>query len=178
MVIKSNEDLLKALENGHIDVDGMSIEDLDETFEFLNGQMMIIYDFILTYNEYFNRRHDYTGNEQLTSLEAHLLTDICDYPKSTVTSLATAWNRSVSATSQTIRKLIEKGLVTRKNSEKDKKIFHLYATKRGKEISDNHKRYDVLDIIKTVKTLKRNVTLDEIETSMKVLAEYTKLLHK
>lgn len=178
MVIKNNEDLLKALESGHIDIDAMSVEELNETFAFLNGQMMIIYDFILTYNEYFNRRHDYTGNEKLTSLEAHLLTDICDYPNSTVTSLANAWNRSVSATSQTIRKLIEKGLITRKNSTKDKKVFYLIPTQRGLDITESHKRYDVLDIIKTVKTLRHTVSLDEIETSMKVLAEYTKLLHK
>lgn len=55
-----------------------------------------LYRFVLTYNDYMNTRHSYTEEEALTTLEAHLLTDICDYPDSTVTKLANAWGvRSV-----------------------------------------------------------------------------------
>lgn len=173
-----DKEFLQLLDNGQIDIDCMAMEDLNKWFQFLNGQMTTIYHFVLIYNEYINNRHAYTDEEALTMLEVHLLTDICDYPDSTVTSLANAWNRSVSATSQTIRKLIQKDLVTRENSKEDAKIFFLRPTEKGIRISDAHKCYDTLDTIKTFKRLRHSLSLEEIGTMFKGIKAYSELLRR
>lgn len=173
---EGNDAFWELMSREHIDVDTLSPEELNETFNFLNQQMLRVYHFVLSYNDYINTKHPYTEAKALTTLEAHLLTDICDYPDSTVTSLANAWNRSVSATSQTIRKLIQKDLVTRENSKSDAKVFHLRPTEKGLAASDAHKRYDALDTVKTIKCLRHTLTKTEIENMFKALEIYTGLL--
>ncbi|MCC8115831.1 MAG: MarR family winged helix-turn-helix transcriptional regulator [Planctomycetes bacterium] len=167
--------LLKA---DHIDVDSMSAEEADEFFTLSNEMMTVLYRFVLKYNDYINARQDYCTDESLTMLEAHLLTDICDYPDSTVTSLAARWYRSVSATSQTIRKLIQKDLVTRVNSKQDAKVFHLHPTEKGRRVSEAHKRYDILDTIKTLKSLRHSLDQKELAALFNGLNAFTELLKK
>lgn len=172
-----SEDAWRAfLNQKYVDVDAMSDKDIDAIFKILNDKMIPFYRFVITYNEYMNTKHSYSCSEPLTTLEAHLLTDICDYPNSTVTSLAAAWNRSVSATSQTIRKLIQKKLITRENAKEDAKKFYLHPTPKGVELSNKHKRYDVLDIIKTFKSLKHGLTDEEICCLFKGIRVYEDLL--
>ena len=158
------------------DVDAMSDEELSQSFELLNEKMTIIYKFVLRYNDYINTRQKYTSEEALTMLEAHLLTDICDVENSTVTSLANAWGRSVSATSQTVRKLMQKGLVVRENSKENGKVFYMKPTEKGARISDVHKRYDTLDTIKTVRSLLRTLSFEEVDTMFQAIAQYSTLL--
>lgn len=160
------------------DVDSMPGEELYHSFELLDKKMNIIYKFVLGYNDYMNTRHNYTSEETLTMLEAHLLTDICDHENCTVTSLASTWDRSVSATSQTVRRLMSKGLVVRENSRENGKVFYLKATEKGFRISDEHKRYDVLDTIKTVKRLLKSLSMEEIEVMFKAVGCYADLLQK
>lgn len=158
------------------DIEAMSTDDLYKSFAVLNQNMSVIYKFVLGYNDYINMRHNYSSEETLTMLEAHLLTDVCDMENATVTSLSKSWGRSVSATSQTVRKLMSKGLVVRENSEMNGKIFYLKPTEKGIRVSDAHKKYDTLDIIKTVKVLMRTLSFDEINTMFKSMASYSSLL--
>ena len=90
----------------HWDVRGMSQEELYRSFHTLDQNMSFIYRFVLHYNDYINTRHDYTSEASLTMLEVHILTDICDQNNPTVSGLAAAWGRSVSATSQTVRRVL------------------------------------------------------------------------
>lgn len=172
------KDYKALLEGGYIEIDCFTEEELNQLFQILNEKMQIIYDFVLGYMDYINERHNYSSDEKLTMLEAHLLTDICDAPNMTVTTLAHAWHRSTSATSQTIHKLIKKELIERVNSKEDAKVFFLKPTKKGLHISNAHKRYDSLDIIKTFKSLKHDLSPEELDTMFKGLEVYTKLLHK
>lgn len=172
------EEIRKLIEIEHIDTEKVPTEQLYEMFNELNGQMTVVYHFVLGYLDYMNMGHDYTAEENLTMLEAHLLTDICDIENSTATSLAHTWHRSTSATSQTIRKLIGKELIYRVNSKEDAKIFYLRPTEKGLRVSDAHKRYDTLDIIKTLKSLHHTLSLEEIEMMFKGLQVYSDLLHK
>lgn len=166
------------LRDGFVDVDAMSGDELDASFDAVNEQMRIIYLFVLKYNDYINTRQNYAKEEALTMLEAHLLTDVCDKPGSTVTSLATSWERSISATSQTIRKLIKKELITRENSKDDAKVFYLKPTPKGIAVSETHKRYDVLDVIKTLKSLLHTLKPNEIKVMFKALKSYSDLMKK
>ena len=160
------------------DVEGMTQEELYRSFQVLDEKMNIIYQFVLGYNDYINMRHNYTSEVELTMLEAHLLTNICDHPGSTVTSLAAAWGRSVSATSQTVRRLMAKDLVTRENAPDNGKIFYLHPTEKGLRASDQHKRYDVEDTIKTVKRLLKEMPFQEVETMFHSLERYVSLLQE
>lgn len=160
----------------HWDVGAMSQEELYRSFAHLDEKMNIIYRFVLGYNDYINMRHNYTSEAELTMLEAHLLTNICDNPNCTVTGLAANWNRSVSATSQTVRRLMAKELVVRENAPDNGKVFYLKPTEKGIRVSDCHKRYDVEDTIKTVKSLLHTLSFEEIETMFKALGQYVELL--
>lgn len=164
--------------NQYWDVDGMSREELYHSFGVTDERMNIIYQFVLGYNDYINRRHNYSSKVDLTMLEVHLLTMICDQENCTVTNLAAAWNRSVSATSQTVRQLIKKDLVVRKNSPENGRIFFLCPTPQGILVSDAHKRYDVLDTIKTIKHLLKDTTIEELQGFFKVLERYNTILHR
>ncbi len=160
------------------DIKGMTREELYRSFQTLDEKMNIIYQFVLGYNDYINMRHNYTSEVELTMLEAHVLTDICDHPGSTVTGLAAKWDRSVSATSQTVRRLMAKDLVTRENAPDNGKVFYLHPTEKGLRASDQHKRYDVEDTVKTVKTLLHGLSFEEIETMFQALERYVELLRK
>lgn len=173
-----SEKITELLGNGHIDVDALPEDELHSLFETFNDAMTTVYLFVLKYNDYINTRQNYSCDEALTMLEAHLLTEICDCPDSTVTSLANNWSRSVSATSQTIRKLMQKGLVTRVNSRKDAKVFFLHPTEEGRLISETHKKYDVLDTIKTLKSLRHSLSRKEMDAMFKGLKAFTGLLRK
>ena len=162
----------------HWDVRGMSQEELYRSFHTLDQNMSFIYKFVLHYNDYINTRHDYTSEASLTMLEVHILTDICDQNNPTVSGLAAAWGRAVSATSQTVRRLMSKGLVTRENAPENGKVFYLHPTEKGIRVSDEHKRYDTEDTIKTVKRLMKKLRFDEIETMFKALECYGQLLQE
>lgn len=163
-------------EKEYWDVRAMNREELYHSFDVVNQKMNIIYQFVLGYNDYINMRHNYTVEESLTMLEAHVLTDICDHENSTVTSLADAWGRTRSATSQTVRRLIEKKLVVRENDPDNRRIFYLHPTEKGQRISDEHKRYDTEDTVKTVKRLLRELNFEEIETMFRAMEKYVALL--
>lgn len=158
------------------DVNAMSREELYRSFAVLDKKMNTIYKFVLGYNDYINTRHNYTAEVDLTMLEVHVLTDICDYSDSTVTSLAEHWGRTLSATSQTVRRLIEKNLVVRENDPENRRVFYLRPTDMGLRVSDEHKRYDTEDTIKTIKSLLKELSFDDIETMFKGLKKYTELL--
>ncbi|MDY0257368.1 MarR family transcriptional regulator [Gudongella oleilytica] len=159
-----------------LDVFSMSVDDIGMLFDQINQSMLKIYKFVLTYNDYMNSGHEYSDGIPMSMMEAHILTDICDNENMTVTTLAENWERSKSATSQTVRKLMSKGLIQRKESEDSGKVFHLSPTERGKKISDDHKRYDVLDTIKTLKVLNRELSVDEILIMFNSLELYKTLL--
>ena len=158
------------------DVDAMTQPELYAAFAALNDKMNTIYQFVLGYNDYINTRHNYTSEAALTMLEAHLLTDICDHPDCTVTMLAEAWGRSTSATSQTVRRLMAKDLVVRENAPHNGTIYYLRPTEKGVRVSDQHKRYDTGDTIKTIKRLLKTLTFEEIETMFKGIDAYAALL--
>lgn len=150
----------------------------NELYNRINEHVNVLYDFVLTYSDYMNTKKDYGSGENLTMNEAHVLTDIADNPGITVTELSKLWGKTTSALSQTVRKLINRELIYRVNSKEDAKVFMLYPTQRAIEFSLAHKRYDILDIIKTTKRLMRKFTDEELMIFHNVMEEYTKLLEQ
>lgn len=157
--------------------------DLDENekvvnarYEKLNGIMESMYDFVLAYSNYYSVRRDYGSGDKFTMIEIHILTEIYDKPKITVTALAEKWGRTSSAISQTVRKLMKWKLINRVENENNGKIYHLMITKKGKELVLLHKRYDNLDIVKTKKKLLKKFTIEELIAFDKICKEYTDIL--
>lgn len=151
-------------------------EETDENYKDLNLVMDSMYRFVLSYSNYFNQRRDYGAGPELTMVEVHILTNISDNPGTTVTAIAKDWNRTTSAISQTIRKLLKQKLITRENSEENGKIYYLYTTELGEEVTLAHKRYDNIDILKTNKKLLETLTVDDLISFDKVCRLYNDLL--
>ena len=158
-------------------IDGSEEPDLVEArFKDINSVNSIYYEFVLDYYRYFLERHDYGQGFKLTMIEAHVLTDIVDNPGITITDLAKKWQRTPSALSQTVKKLIQGGFVRRKIREDDSKFFLLNPTKKAKEFVLIHKRYDNLDSIKLYKRLLEQFSKAEIKTFFRVMKAYNKLI--
>lgn len=150
----------------------------DKRYQKLNALMEPVYDFVLSYSNYYNQRRSYGKGPKLTMIEVHILTEISDAKGLTVTELAQKRKRTTSAISQTVKKLMEFDLVYRQNSKTNRKIFHLYPTKLGEEISLYHKKYDNIDIVKTNKKLLEKVSADDLIAFNKVCELYNQLLEK
>lgn len=154
-----------------------NIAEIEENFKFLNGKFSILYDFILTYNNFVNKKKTYDSQgDELTMLEAHVLLDIVEYPKITVSELANKWKKTPSAISQTLKKLIAKDYVYREISSVNAKFFLLFPTEKGKKFTIYHKHYDNIDIVKTIKRLRKDFTVEEIAIFYKVMEGFTKIV--
>lgn len=154
-----------------------NVEEIEKNFEKLNQNFSILYKFILAYTSYSNKLQDYNSSEEeLSMVEAHILLDIVDNPQITVTELATKWKKTTSAISQTIKKLIKKEYVIREISPVNAKFFHLYPTEKAKKFTLYHKHYDNIDIVKTIKKLRKTCSAEEIAAFYNVMSEFTKIL--
>lgn len=162
--------------NMHIDENEQPY-DIEENFYKLNKNFSILYNFVLSYNSYSNRLQTYNySNESLSMIEAHILLDIISNPKITVTALSVKWKKTTSAISQTLKKLIQKGYVIREISSENAKFFHLYPTQKAKEFTLYHKHYDNIDIVKTIKKLHKNSSIEEIVAFYKVMNNFIEIL--
>lgn len=162
--------------NVWIDED-VSEETINKKFKEIDKFNQNVYDFVFTYYDYFITRRDYGKNHKFTMIEAHVLTDIIDNPEITVSELAEKWDKTKSALSQTVRKLINRGYVRRVNDKDNAKVFFLHPTEKAKEFAFLHKKYDVIDTIKMVKRLLRKFSPEEVGKFYEVLHEYIAILN-
>lgn len=149
---------------------------IDETFHTLNERHNSIYQFVMRYNDYIISTHDYGLGILLSMIEAHTLTYIEENPGITVTELASYWNKTKGALSQTVSRLSDKGLVTKEKKEGNAKNVLLYATDIGVKLSKAHKLYDTIDIAKTMGELKKECSPEEIDNFYKVISVYNKVI--
>lgn len=165
-----------------LDIKNIWIEDdeseelINERFAILNKEMEIIYQFVLKYYEYLYVKRDYGTGMEFTMLEIHALTDIIDNPGITVTEIANKWRRTTSAISQIVKMFHEEKLVRRVRNRQDGKINNLYATDKGKELVRLHKHYDNVDVVKTTRSMLKQVTMEELESFYKVAEIYGNII--
>lgn len=149
---------------------------IDEQFKALNTRHNNIYQFVMLYYNYIISKHDYGTGELVSMIEAHTITYIEENPGTTVSDLASYWNRTKAALSQTVSKLVDKGFIEKVQSEKNKKTYLLYVTDKGLELSRAHKLYDTIDIAKTMGQLLEKCSPEELESFFKVIDEYIILI--
>ncbi len=87
------------------------------------------------------------------------------------------WNRTKGAISQTATKLEKKGYIQRRKQDGNAKTVMLFPTEKGIRLSQAHKRYDAIEVSKTVDELLRaGCTPEELDTFFKVVTKYIEIL--
>lgn len=152
-----------------------SKEQIDRIYAQLSPRADKLYQFVMAYSDYINEARDYGTGLLISMVEVHILTIIEDDPGITISLLAKKWRRTKSAISQNVKKLEAKGLVYRVRDKDDAKIFHLYPTGEGVQLSTAHKLFDNMDIMQTQNELLRSCTTEEIDAFYKVLEAYCQL---
>jgi len=153
-----------------------NIEFIDSTFKQLNDRHNNVYQFVMRYSDYINTPHDYGTGYAISMTEVHTLTYIEENPGTTITELAQYWSKTKSALSQTVGKLVEKGLVSKNKADNNAKSILLYVTEEGKLLSKAHKLYDILQINTTLKKLSERCSEEEIDNFYKVIGIFADLL--
>ncbi|MBP1920607.1 MarR family winged helix-turn-helix transcriptional regulator [Youngiibacter multivorans] len=173
-----NDDIFKemlTLDVRKTDEDKSKVVELYEKF---HEHTSILYAFVLVYSEFMSKKKDYGTGDEMSMNEAHVLTDIVDNPGITVTELAKLWEKTTSALSQTVRKLINRDMIYRVNSKEDAKVFMLYPTQKAFEFNIAHKEFDVIDTIKTNKRLMKKFNPEELAIGYNVMKEFTDILRE
>lgn len=143
-------------------------------FNQLNDKANLLYKFVMLYGDYVSENQDYGTGELINMVEVHTLTAIEENPGVNISELANMWNRSNGAISQTATKLEKKGYIQRKRKDKTVK---LYPTEKGIRLSHAHKRYDAIEVSKTMDDLMRaGCTAEELDTFFKVVEKYIEIL--
>lgn len=142
----------------------------------LNEKADLVYKFATLYNGYMSEGHDYGTGQAINMVEVHTLTAIEKNPGITITQLASMWNRTNSALSQTATKLEGKGLITRKKDPNSARNVQLFVTEKGLELSLAHKAYDAIQVTQTLHDLTKACTKEEVDHFFKVIQAYIQLL--
>lgn len=152
--------------------------EVNKRFQVLNDRHNLIYQFALRYNDYMNLYHDYGTEFNVTMTEAHTLTYIEENPNTTITDLANYWAKTKSALSQTVSKLVKKGLVARSKAPDNAKTVLLNVTEDGLRLSNAHKYYDTVKIGKNLEDLRRHCSEEEIDAFYKVVGVFSEYMRQ
>ena len=87
---------------------------VNKIFDQLNQKANAVYNFVMLYSGYMSERHNYGVGIPINMVEVHTLTAIEENPGITISQLASLWQRTNSALSQTATKLEKKGYVIRR----------------------------------------------------------------
>ena len=151
-------------------------DSIDDLFSKLNEKADLVYKFVSLYSNFMSEKHDYGTGQLINMVEVHTLTAIDENPGITVSQLAEMWHRTNSALSQTATKLEKKGYIIRVKDPDNARNVRLFVTPSGKELSDAHKAYDMVDVTYTLKELTRMCSTEEVDHFFKVVGCYIQLL--
>lgn len=156
--------------------DTENVSQTNSKYHELDAKANTIYKFVMNYYDYIKTARDYGTGEVITMMEVHTLTVIEENPGITVTEVALEWNRTKGAVSQIITKLEKRDLIKRKREAGNARTVHLYVTEKGNLLSKAHKEYDIQELTRADKTLRKSFTTEEIDLFYKVMEKYTELL--
>lgn len=116
--------------------------------------------------EYDSSQHIY-GGYKLYQTEAHMIERIGNNPGISVTRLAVLLDKSVSACSQIIKKLLQKDFVTQYLLPENARVRKLYLTSAGKKVYRDHRRLENRCYRRDVKEF-QDISDPEIDAFLKV----------
>lgn len=146
-------------------------------FKQLNDKANLIYKFVMLYSDYVAENQDYGTGELINMVEVHTLTAIDENPGINISELANMWNRTKGAISQTATKLEKKGYIERRKQDGNAKSVQLFPTEKGIQLSRAHKRFDAVEVSKTLDEL-ISIGCDshELDIFFKVIEKYIEIL--
>lgn len=144
----------------------------------LTESMEHVYTFVSDSYDMYSAARDYGNGDKMKMAQIHTLSLIADNPGISVSGVSKMWNRTLSAASQNINKLVKKKLIEKRKEEGNQKTVHLYVTESGQKLSDMHKAYDRKELTKIAKVLLKMHTLDELKTALRVIETGITLVEK
>lgn len=151
---------------------------IDETYTELSRCADELYEFVMRYNDYIYRAHDYGNGDPIKMVEVHTLSMIEDHPGISVSELAKLWKRTKGTVSVNVTALEKKGYIYRQKEGENAKVVHLYPTPEGVELSTIHKVYDNLEIVQTQADLLKSCSREDLDSFYKVLHAYLEILRE
>lgn len=152
---------------------------VNEIFKQLNDKANLLYKFVMLYSDYASEPQDYGTGELVSMVLVHTLTAIEENPGISNSELAAMWNRTKGAISQTTTKLEQRGYIECRKGSDNAKNMYMYPTEKGVILSHAHKRYDSIEVSKTMdELLHAGCTYDEIDVFFKVVMKYIDILLK
>lgn len=144
----------------------------------LTESMEHVYTFVSDSYDMYSAARDYGNGDKMNMAQIHTLSLIADNPGISVSGVSKMWNRTLSAASQNINKLVKKKLIEKRKEEGNQKTVHLYVTESGQKLSDMHKAYDRKELTKVAEVLLKMHTLDELKTALRVIETGITLVEK
>lgn len=144
----------------------------------LTESMEHVYTFVSDSYDMYSAARDYGNGDKMNMAQIHTLSLIADNPGISVSGVSKMWNRTLSAASQNINKLVKKKLIEKRKEEGNQKTVHLYVTESGQKLSNMHKAYDRKELTKIAKVLLKMHTLDELKTALRVIETGITLVEK
>ena len=132
----------------------------------------------MLFRSMYSAARDYGNGDKMNMAQIHTLSLIADNPGISVSGVSKMWNRTLSAASQNINKLVKKNLIEKKKENGNHKTIHLYVTESGQKLSDMHKAYDRKELTKVAEVLLKTHTMDELKTALKVIETGITILEK
>ena len=152
--------------------------DLEQVMKNLNEKIDAVYRHGALQQDYSNEVHDYGNGYFMSEIEAHTLSYICSHEDTTVTHLARETFRTKGTVSKMFKKLEDKGLISRKYKDGNKKWVYFIPTQEGLKVNEIHMAYDKVKTLEMIEALLQDCTLEEIESFYKVTAFRIKFLEK
>lgn len=144
----------------------------------LTESMEHVYTFVSDSYDMYSAARDYGNGDKMNMAQIHTLSLIADNPGISVSGVSKMWNRTLSAASQNINKLVKKNLIEKKKENGNHKTIHLYVTESGQKLSDMHKAYDRKELTKVAEVLLKTHTMDELKTALRVIETSITLVEK
>lgn len=135
----------------------------EEVFDLLWQEQDRAYNLM---NLYDSMPHKY-GDITLYQAEAYVVNKIGENPDITITEIAQMLNKSKSACSQIVKKLLSKDLVIQKRNDKNRREYNLSLTKNGEKLYLDHINFNKLCQKYTFDLLEK-CTLNELKAHLKV----------
>lgn len=159
------------------DIEALNKEEFEHVYRELDRFNNYIYDFVVNYHKSIYKTKAYGGDEMLSMIEAHLITDIAGNPGITANVLAKKWDKTAAFISQTLTKLEKSGYIYRELNPDNRKFYNLYITEKGRTMDYDHKKYDIHSIIKTNKELMKKFSLEDLIKMRLIMKEYIEIIN-
>ncbi len=137
-----------------------------------------LYEFYQLLGHYFSRYQGLEEDYYLTVMEAYILASIVDNPGITASDLTKQTLKTKGFISQTVKKLKDLNLISRKRDGENMKFIALFPTEEGIRFRQRYMDRDSQDASHILQQLLEQCTAEELKSFYKVVYAYSDILAK